>query len=97
MSERKGSAIPMQSVESSNIAAVGFEGGPPAILQISFKGGGVYQYTSDDDTVVQEHFTEIMKAESKGRHFTAHVRHDKRLNTKRVDRIDPNAPQPKNA
>lgn len=84
-------------VDSSNIDSIGFQAGPPAIMEIAFKGGGVYQYTSDNDTVVQEHFTEIMKAESKGRHFTAHVRHDKRLKTQRVDHIDPQAPQPVNA
>ena len=84
-------------VDSSNIDSIGFQAGPPAILEIAFKGGGVYQYTSDDDAVVREHHAEIMKAESKGRHFTAHVRHDKRLKTQRVDRIDPNAPQPANA
>lgn len=89
--------IAMQKVDSSNIDAVGFDKGPPAILQIQFKGGGVYQYTSDDDAVVLEHYTELLKAESKGRHFTAHARHDKRLKAQRMDRVDPNAPQPQNA
>lgn len=85
-----------QKVDSSNIDSIGFDKGPPAVMEIAFKGGGVYRYTSDDDTVVQEHFTDIMKAESKGRHFTAHVRHDKRLKTQRVDRVDTQSPLPQN-
>lgn len=83
-----------QKVDSSNIDSIGFDAGPPAILEIAFVGGGVYQYTSDDDAVVREHHTELLKAESKGRHFTAHIRRDKRLNTKRVDRVDTQAPMP---
>lgn len=81
-------------VDSSNIDSVGFDAGPPAVMEIAFKGGGVYQYTSDDDAVVRAHHEDLMKAESKGRHFTAHVRRDKRLNTKRVDHVDPNSPTP---
>lgn len=82
-----------QKVDSSNIESIGFQPGPPAIMEIQFKGGGVYQYTGPDDVVTQ-HYAEMLKAESKGRHFTAHVRHDKRLQTKRVDRTDPNTPSP---
>lgn len=78
-----------QKVDSSNIDSIGFDPGPPEIMEIQFKGGGTYQYRSAVAGVVQEHFTEIMKAESKGRHFTAHVRHDKRLTTTRVDHSAP--------
>lgn len=81
-----------QKVDSSNIDSIGFDKGPPAVMEIAFKGGGVYQYTADDDTVVQKHFTEIMAAESKGRHFTAHVRRDEKLKTNRVDRVDTKGP-----
>jgi hypothetical protein len=78
-----------QKVDSSNIDSIGFEPGPPAVLEVQFKGGGVYQYRSAEANVVQEHYTELMKAESKGRHFTAHVRHDKRLQVTRVDHAAP--------
>lgn len=71
-------------VESSNIASVGFEAGPPAVMEIEFKGGGVYQYTSDDDKVVKQQHDNLMLAESKGKHFTQHIRRDKRLTVNKV-------------
>lgn len=75
--------IQMKPVESTNIEAIGFEPGPPAIMQIQFVGGGLYQYTAQNDAVVKSHYEAMMLAESKGRHF-AHVRKDKQLITKRV-------------
>lgn len=77
--------ISMDSVVSSNIDAVGFDQGPPAILQIRFRGGGVYQYRGEDQ-VVEDHYKALMAAESKGKHFTAHIRRDKRLTVTRVDK-----------
>lgn len=71
-------------VESSNIASIGFEAGPPAVLEIEFKGGGVYQYTSDDDKVVKQHYDDLMAAQSKGKHFTQHIRRDVRLKVQKV-------------
>lgn len=71
-------------VDSSNITSVGFTEGPPAVMEIEFKGGGVYQYTSDNDGVVKKHYDDLMAAESKGRHFTQHVRHDKQLKVQKV-------------
>lgn len=77
--------IAMQPVQSSNIDAVGFQVGPPAVLQIKFKGGGVYQYRGPDD-VVTAHHEALMAAESKGKHFTANIRRDQRLQVNRVDK-----------
>lgn len=71
-------------VESSNIASVGFEAGPPAVMEIEFKGGGVYQYTSQDDAIVKARYDALMLAESKGKHFTQHIRKDPALVTKKV-------------
>lgn len=71
-------------VESSNIASIGFEAGPPAVLEIEFKGGGVYQYTSTDDAVVRKHYDDLIAAESKGGHFTKHIRRDSKLQVKKV-------------
>jgi hypothetical protein len=71
-------------VDSSNIASVGFEEGPPAVLEIEFKGGGVYQYRSEDDKLVKSHHDQLMLAESKGRHFTQHIRRDPQLKVTKV-------------
>lgn len=73
-----------EKVDSSNIASIGFSPGPPAVLEIEFKGGGVYQYTSDDDKIVKNHFDQLKLAESKGKHFTAHIRRDPALKTHKI-------------
>lgn len=73
-----------QPVDSSNIASIGFEKGPPAVLEIEFLGGGVYQYTSQNDAIVEKHYNDLMLAESKGKHFTQHIRKDPALVTKKV-------------
>lgn len=73
-----------EAVNSSNIASIGFESGPPAVLEIEFKGGGVYQYTSDDDKVVESHYNQLKLAESKGKHFTQHIRRDTKLKVNKV-------------
>jgi hypothetical protein len=73
-----------EAVDSSNIASIGFSKGPPAILEIEFKGGGVYQYTSDDDKIVENHYNQLKLAESKGKHFTAHIRRDPALKTHKI-------------
>lgn len=77
--------IKMQPVQSSNIDAIGFEKGPPAVMQIKFRGGSTYQYRGPDE-VVQAHYEALMAAESKGRHFTSHVRRDKRLQVVKMDK-----------
>jgi len=71
-------------VDSSNIASIGFNPGPPAVMEIEFKGGGVYQYTSTDDKVVKAQYDALELAESKGKHFTKHIRKDERLTVKKV-------------
>lgn len=71
-------------VDSSNIASVGFEAGPPAVMEIEFIGGGVYRYTSSDDAIVKTQYDALELAESKGKHFTKHIRHDKRLTVQKV-------------
>ena len=73
-----------QPVDSSNIASVGFDKGPPAVLEIEFKGGGVYQYTSQNDSIVENHYKQLLLAESKGKHFTQHIRRDPALTVKKV-------------
>lgn len=73
-----------KTVDSTNIASVGFEQGPPAVLEIEFKGGGVYRYTSDDDKLVKSHYDQLMLADSKGKHFTQHIRKDVRLKTQKI-------------
>ena len=73
-----------QVVESSNINSIGFQKGPPAVLEVEFKGGGVYQYTSSDDKIVESHYNQLKLAESKGKYFTAHIRKDPALKTKKV-------------
>jgi hypothetical protein len=76
----------MIPVQSSNIDAIGFEKGPPAVMAIRFHGGGVYEYRGADE-VVTAHHAALAAAESKGRHFTAHIRHDKRLSVTKVDKV----------
>lgn len=73
-----------KTVDSSNIASIGFEKGPPAVMEIEFKGGSVYQYTSSDDKIVENHYKALTLAESKGKHFTAHIRRDPALRTQKV-------------
>ena len=52
---------------SSNIAAIGYEGGT---LAVRFAGGGTYHYA---DVPADVH-TKLMKAESKGSFFHQHVK-----------------------
>lgn len=58
-------------VSSSNIKSVGFDKGT---LQVEFSNGRIYNYTGPK---VAEHHAALMKAESKGRYFTQHIRHCK--------------------
>lgn len=71
-----------QPVESSNIDSVGFDP-QTKTMEIAFKGGGVYQYTGP---TAEQHYKDLMAAASKGKYFTAHVRHDPQLTVKRVDK-----------
>lgn len=59
----------MQKVESSNIEAIGYDAGKKE-LRVQFPRGATYAYFD-----VPEHvFTELMAAESKGRHFRQYVK-----------------------
>ncbi|MHB8817164.1 MAG: KTSC domain-containing protein [Steroidobacteraceae bacterium] len=66
----------MQPVASSNIKAVGYEDGE---LRIEFTNGRTYAYTG---STAEHHHQEILKAESAGRYFAAHVRNDPELTTR---------------
>jgi len=57
-----------QPVASSNIRSIGFENGE---MHIEFANGRVYAYTGPK---VEEHYNALIKAESIGKHFSAHVR-----------------------
>lgn len=59
----------LTEIESSNIAAIGYD---PAAkkLRVQFKGGGLYEYY-DVPAAAHEKF---MAAESKGGHFAKHIR-----------------------
>ena len=59
----------MIPVDSSNLAAVGYDAAS-AVLRIAFHSGGVYQYAGVPETVYQG----LMNASSKGRYFHAHIR-----------------------
>lgn len=60
-----------QSVESSNLASVGYDA-ENEILEIEFNHGGVYQYFD-----VPEHvYAELMNADSHGVYFSANIRND---------------------
>lgn len=58
-----------QSVESSNLASVGYDE-KNEILEIEFNNGGVYQYFD-----VPEHiYEELMNADSHGQYFDRNVK-----------------------
>lgn len=59
----------LKPVESSNIAAIGYDG-DNAALYVQFTSGKTYEYPS----VPPEVFAAFEKAESKGRFFAAEVR-----------------------
>jgi hypothetical protein len=56
---------------SSQIRGIGFDGGA---LYLMFNGSKVYRYTGPK---VEQHYNDLLAAESMGRHFGAHVRHCK--------------------
>ncbi|MHC1719227.1 MAG: KTSC domain-containing protein [Clostridiaceae bacterium] len=67
----------MQYVESSNLAAVGYDPNS-AILQIEFKDGSAYEYYD----VPQFEFDELMSSDSKGKY--AHVNIYKRYSQQKI-------------
>ena len=62
----------MQEVESSNIAALGWDQGPEdtGCLTVRFKTGGMYIYHDIPSDIGEG----IFEAESVGRYFSQHVR-----------------------
>lgn len=56
-------------VESSMIRSVGYEA-DSRTLEIEFNSGGIYQYFN----MPPEEYEGLMKAESHGRYFLAHIR-----------------------
>lgn len=56
-------------VASSNIASVGYDP-TRMILEIEFKGGSVYQYSS----VPLDKYEGLMAAGSRGRYFAAYIK-----------------------
>lgn len=59
----------METVESSNVAAIGYHG-ESETLQIEFNNGSVYQYFD----VPQHTFDGLKDAASKGKYLNAHVK-----------------------
>ena len=57
-----------QPVTSSSIKSIGYADG---VMHIEFKNGRVYSYTGPK---VHEHYEQLLKADSIGKHFGAHVR-----------------------
>lgn len=75
MSEQKTASIPaLTSVESSNLDAVGIDKKTKTLF-IRFKGGGTFSYTGDK---AEQHYTDLMAAQSKGKYFQS-IRKDKSL------------------
>lgn len=64
----------LSPVESSNIAAIGFELGDPEYatgeMYVQFKTGGVFRF----DAVPQEKYEAFLSAKSKGNFFATQVR-----------------------
>jgi len=58
-----------KSVESSNLASVGYDV-KKQILEIEFNHGGVYQYFD----VPQEVYDELMNANSHGKYFVHNIK-----------------------
>ena len=56
-------------VESSNVAAVGFDA-VSSTLEVEFHNGSVYQYPG----VTSDEHTALMGAKSVGKHFAQHFR-----------------------
>ena len=59
----------MISVNSSNIVAIGWENN---ILRVQFNSGVMWEYYNVDDDVFQS----FLNAESKGKFFHQHIKHE---------------------
>lgn len=60
-----------QSVESSNLASVGYDT-KSQVLEVEFKHGGVYQYFDVPENVYED----LMNADSHGKYFVANIKNN---------------------
>ena len=58
-----------KSVESSNLASVGYDSSEQT-LEVQFKHGGIYQYTSVPESI----YNGLMNASSHGKYFDANIK-----------------------
>jgi len=70
----------MRPVASSNLESVGFDP-EQKVMRIKFLGGGLYEYSGP---TVEKAYNDLLAAESKGKHFTQHIRHDPNLKVTRI-------------
>ena len=63
------SKMDREKVTSSNIVSIGYDE-PTKILEVEFKGGGVYQY----EDVPQEVYFSLLNATSVGQYFNSNIR-----------------------
>jgi hypothetical protein len=75
-------AIKRESVESTNLASVGYNQ-KACVLEVEFQSGSVYRYRD----VPRNAYEALMRAESKGRYFSRQIRG--RYEFRRVDRTQP--------
>lgn len=61
------------SVDSSNLASVGYDSGNK-ILEIEFNSGSIYEYYN----VPEYEYQNLMNADSHGKYFIANIRNDYR-------------------
>lgn len=71
----------LKPVESSNIAAVGYDGSTQTLI-IRFHNGAEYSY----NPVTEEAKNNLLAAESIGAYFNKHIRTNKGINFKRLDK-----------
>jgi len=60
-----------KSVESSNLASIGYDA-ENEILEVEFNHGGIYQYFDVPENVYEQ----LMNADSHGVYFSANIRND---------------------
>jgi len=77
--------IPRDTVPSGNIRSIGHANG---VMDIEFHNGNIYRYRGPK---VSDHFAGIMKAPSKGKFFTEHIRHCKDTTCKHLNPKVPGA------
>ena len=61
--------VKMQPVDSEAIESIGYDA-PGKVLHVKFKSGATYHHFD----VSQEKYEAFLKADSKGKHFHAHIR-----------------------